>query len=111
MSDKTLEKLQARIMIQYEGSAGKGGRTIIYIYNRETLDTLNIKRQTYDNSQFIEVGDKMTLEGYECEVVQINFKLEDHLNKMEHGFGINLLSPTDPTNFNCQIGVFVKRLE
>lgn len=27
------------------------------LYNRESLDTLNIKRTTWDNSQFISVGD------------------------------------------------------
>jgi hypothetical protein len=36
----------------------------LYDYNREDLDALySIKKQTWDNSQFIEVGDILELEG------------------------------------------------
>jgi len=45
-----METLQARILIQH-----KQGATIAYLYNREAFDLLEIEKQTYDNSQFIEI--------------------------------------------------------
>jgi hypothetical protein len=106
------ERFYARILFSYADQGEKEGRVISYIYNREALDALYpIKKQTYDNSQFIEVGDIIELEGKKCIVKSINFKLEDHINEMGHGYGVNLYSPTDPTDFNCQIGVFVDWVE
>lgn len=112
MSAPKLEKFAMRILFKYFSQGDTQGREIAYIYNREALNELYaIKRQEFDNSQFIEVGDILILEGKECVVKEINFKLDDHLNEMEHGYGINLLSPTEPTNFNCQLGVFVDWVE
>jgi len=110
MSQKNLERFFTRLLFKYIGDDNHEGREIAYIYNRESLNELNIKRQKYDNSQFIEVGDLLTLENHKCKVVSINFKLDERLNDMSGGYGINLLSPTDPTDFNCQIGIFVERL-
>ena len=110
MTQHKLERFFARILFKYEPSNNKDGREIVCIYNRETLDQLNIKKQTFDNSQFISIGDIIELEGYKCKVVDINFKLYDQLNDMSGGYGFNLLSPTEPTDFNCQIGVFVERI-
>jgi hypothetical protein len=107
MEKNELERLQARILFNYEG-----GREIMYAYNRQVLESLNLKRHPNDNkSQFIEIGDIIELEGYQCKVVDINFKLEHTLYDMSGGHGINIYSPTEPTDFNCQIGVFVERLE
>jgi hypothetical protein len=111
MAQPNLEKFYARILFKYVAQGDRDGREISYIYNRESLDELKIEKQEWDNSQFIEIGQIITLEGYKCKVIEINFKLEDHINDMEHGYGINILSPTEPTNFNCQIGVFVERLD
>lgn len=106
-----LERFFARILFKYASKNDREGREIAYLYNRETFNELNIQRHKFDNSQFIEVGDTITLEGHKCRVVEINFKLDEHLNNMSHGYGINVYSPTEPTDFNCQIGVFVERLD
>lgn len=101
------ERFFARILISYNE-----GREICYIYHRQDFDAvLGIPKQTYDNSQFIEIGQELILEGYRCKVVNINFKLEETLYNMGGGNEVNMLSPSDPTDFNCQIGVFVERIE
>lgn len=111
MESEKLERLFARILFKYSTKVGQDGREIMYAYNRQVIDSLNIKKQTYDQSQFIEVGDILELEGHKCKVTEINFKLEPTLYDMSGGYGINLYSPTDPTDYNCQIGVFVERLD
>lgn len=103
------ERFFARILFSYSGD---NERSICYIYNREDLDNLlNIERIEWDNSQFISIGDIITLEGWKCEVVSINFKLEEKIHIMNNDYGINSMSPSDPTDFNVQIGVFVKRIK
>lgn len=97
-----MENLQVRIFIQHEK-----GATIAYLYNRESFDLLNIERQTYDDSQFIEIGNIIEFEGKKYIVKSINFKMEKKLHKTDNSIGINLYSPTDLSDFNCQIGVFV----
>lgn len=111
MDSRQLERLFARILFKYNTKGGREGREIMYAYNRQVIDSLNIKRHTYDNSQFIEVGNIIELEGHKCKVIEINFKLEPKLYEMIPGVGINIYSPTDPTDYNCQIGVFVERLD
>ena len=105
---KQPETFTIRLLFSYSGD---DERSICYIYNREDLDNLlNIEKQQWDNSQFISIGDIVTLEGYRCEVVRMNFKLEEKIQIMNNDYGINLLSPSDPTDFNCQLGIFVKRI-
>ncbi|CAD5276992.1 MULTISPECIES: hypothetical protein [unclassified Imperialibacter] len=112
MDTKDYEQLYARILFNYESKDGHQGREIMYAYNRQVLEGLKIKRDPYDKkSQFIEIGDILELEGQKCKVVNINFKLEPTLYDMSGGGGINIYSPTEPTDFNCQIGVFVERIE
>jgi hypothetical protein len=111
MQQNNLERFFTRLLFKYVGDDSHEGREIAYIYNRESLSELNIERQKFDNSQFIEVGNVLTLEGYKCKVVSINFKLLECLNVMSSAYGINLLSPTDPTDFNSQVGIFVERLD
>ena len=101
-----METLQARILIQH-----KQGATIAYLYNREAFDLLEIEKQTYDNSQFIEIGQILKIEGKKYRVESINFKMEEKLYEMNNQYGINIYSPTDPSDFNCQIGVFVNQLD
>lgn len=97
-----MEILQCRILIQHVQ-----GATIAYLYNRESFDLLGIKHHEYDNSQFIEIGHEFEYDGTRYVVKNINFKLEEKTYKMDHGYGINMYSPTDPSDYNCQIGVFV----
>ena len=106
-----LERLFNRVMFQYITKDGREGRVIMFAYNRQVLDTLNIKKSNWDSSQFIEVGDTLILEERNCKVVSINFKLEPKLYEMSNLSGINIYSPTEPTDYNCQIGVFVERLD
>lgn len=100
-----MEVLQTRILITHIN-----GAIIAYLYNRESFDLLNIQKQEYDNSQFISIGDTIEFDNSKYIVESINFKMENTLHKMNHGYGINLYAPTDPSDFNCQIGVFVKNL-
>lgn len=102
-----LERFYVRILIQHV----KGG-TICYLYNREALDgVLGIEKRKFDRTQFISIGDTLTIEGRKYKVENINFKLEESLDVMDGDYGVNLHSPTDPTDFNCQIGVFVESLD
>lgn len=106
------ERFFARILFKYVAQGEKEGRPICYVYNREGLDELlSIKKQEWDNSQFIEIGDIVILEGKKCIVKEINFKLDDHINNMQQGYGVNILGTSEPTDFNCQIGVFVDWVE
>ena len=100
------ERFFARILVEHEQ-----GATLCYAYNRESFELFNIARHEYDKSQFLEIGDILTFNERKYEIIKINFKLEDHLNEMGHGYGINVYGLTDPTDFNCQIGVFVKNAD
>lgn len=111
MKNKKLEPFLSRIIFKYRIPDAEG-RTIAYLYNRESLNELiNIKKHKEDNSQFITIGDIVILEGKKCKVVEINFKLDSETNDMTADYGINLLSPSEPTNYNCQIGIFVERID
>lgn len=101
-----MEKLQARILIK-----NVKGAIIAYLYNRESFDLLKIEKHSFDNSQFVEVGQLIEYNGAKYKVDQINFKMEETLQEMETGYGINMYAPTDPTNFNCQIGIFVDNID
>lgn len=112
MDKNEYERLYARILFNYASKSGEQGREIMYAYNRQVIEGLNIKRHPYDKkSQFIEIGDILELEGQKCKVVDINFKLEHTLYDMSGSAGLNLYSPTEPTDFNCQIGVFVEQID
>lgn len=107
--DDKLEKFYARVLIAY-----KDGGDICYIYNREVLDgMLNIKRHHDDKSQFISLGDILTIDKKKYKVVDMNFKLFDHIHDMVFArqYGVNAYSPSEPTNFNLQIGVFVELMD
>lgn len=97
-----MEQLQVRILLQHVK-----GATIAYFYNRESFDLLNIKKQKYDDSQFIEIGNIIEFENTKYVIKALNFKMEKQLFEMDNKYGVNLHSPTDPSDYNCQIGVFV----
>lgn len=97
-----MESLQVRILLQHVQ-----GATIAYFYNRESFDILNIEKKEYDNSQFIEIGNTLEYDERKYVVKEINFKMEEKLHEMDNKYGVNMYSPTDPSDFNCQIGVFV----
>lgn len=97
-----MENLKTRILIKHVE-----GATIAYLYNREAFDLLNIKKDKYDNSQFIEVGNPIVYNNSKYIVKEINFKMEHELRDMGQGYGISINSPTEQSDFNCQIGIFV----
>ena len=98
-----MEQFVARILIQHV----KGG-TIAYLYNRESFALLKVPKHTEDDSQFLEIGQTIEYEGKKYRIKEINFKLEKQMFDMNHGYGINMYSPTDPSDFNCQVGIFVE---
>jgi len=100
-----MEILQTRILLRHTQ-----GATIAYFYNRESFDLLNIDRQTYDNSQFVEIGQNIEYNGVQYVVRNINIKLEEKTFQMNNEYGVNLYSPTDASDFNLKIGVFVDSL-
>lgn len=99
-----MEQLLVRIYLQ-----NTQGAKIAYFYNRESFDLLNIERHTYDNSQFIEIGDIIDYSGERYKVKKINFKMDEHFHKVDNLYGVNIYSPTDLSDFNCQIGIFVEK--
>ena len=108
MADNQLERFFARIIFTFPHTETQAGREMAHIYNREDLNGFcEIPIEQFDKSQFIKIGDKLTLEGKKCEVKNIMFNLHDHINIMSHGRGVNLKSPTPPTDFNCSVVVIV----
>lgn len=101
-----MEALQARILIKHVK-----GAIIAYLYNRESFDLLRIEKQPNNNSQFIEINQIIEFDGEKYKVDHINFMMQEKLYDMNHGLGTNLYSPTDASDFNCQIGIFVVSIE
>jgi len=101
-----MEPLISRLLIAYN----EGG-IIAYLYNRESFDLLKIEKQKFDNSQFIEKGQIIEYDVKRYKVKSINFKMEEKLYKMDPRIGINIYAPTDPSDFNCQIGIFVEDIK
>jgi hypothetical protein len=99
-----MESLASRILITHEE-----GAIIAYLYNRESFNLLKTERQEYDNSQFIEIGQTIEYDGIRYIVKSINFKMEEKLYKINPKIGFNMYAPTDPSDYNCQIGVFVEK--
>ncbi|GEP52742.1 hypothetical protein FNO01nite_34140 [Flavobacterium noncentrifugens] len=98
-----MEQLQTRILIKHIE-----GAEIAYLYNRESFDLLNIKREDWDKSQFMQAGTTLEYNGTKYIVESVNFKMEPELYEAFNDVGINMYSPTDSMPHNCQIGVFVK---
>lgn len=94
-----MTKLFARICFIYIHEDRSPGRMAYINYDREDFEDLGIPLDDYDGSQFIEIGRKIIVEGYECEIKRVNVKLEPHL--FDSGGG---------NKHNCQIGVFVERM-
>ena len=88
-----------RIKFKYTTKDEREGRDIDHIYNRDQFDTLGIPIDKFDNSQFIEIGQEIDLEGHRCKVVKMNFKLYEQT--YSHGDG----------DFNSQVLVLVERLD
>jgi hypothetical protein len=100
-----MKHLQARILIK-----NLEGGMIAYLYNRESFDFLKIEKQTWDNSQFIEIGQVIEYNEKKYKVENVNFKMYSEFNKVDNTVGINMYSPTDLSDYNCQIGVFVSSM-
>jgi hypothetical protein len=98
-----MENLQLRILIKHAE-----GATIGYIYKKEALNLLNIPKEEYDNSQFLETGTKLEYDGNSYEVDSVNLKIYDKLQEMNHGKGISLDAIGDQSDYNCQLVVFVR---
>ena len=96
-----MEQLQARILIKHV----EGGKIIVCLYDREAFSLLNVEFK--EDFQFIEIGDIIIYDDVKYIVKRINFRMSKELHDMGHGYGINLYSPTEPSDFNCQIGIFV----
>lgn len=101
-----MENLQLRLLIQHVE-----GATIAYLYNRESFDLLNITPHKFDNSQFLELGQVIEYGGTKYRIEEINFKMEQNFHDINPNIGINLYSPSDPSGFNCQMGIFVKDID
>lgn len=100
-----MEQLHLRILINHVQ-----GAEIAYFYNRESFNLLNIIKQEYDQSQFVEIGDIIKINGEDYIVKNLNFKMENQLFNLNPEYGVNMYSPTDPTQYNCQVGIFVDNI-
>ncbi|QJD96646.1 hypothetical protein HH214_12525 [Mucilaginibacter robiniae] len=105
MSEQNLERLYARILVTFEN-----GSEVCYAYNRESLELLGLYKSEYDGSLFIEVGQAITYNEERFKIKKVNFKLYKELYEMGDGYGVNLYGITEPTDYNCQVGVFVERV-
>jgi hypothetical protein len=107
MDKEKIEPFMARVIFKYLQQGENEGRVISYVYSRQALNELVIiKQDSYDNSQFLEIGNELMLEGKKCVIKNINFKLEDHTHKMTNSTG-DIYDVELPLNFNCTIHVFV----
>ena len=106
MKNFNMERLINRILIAYE----EGGE-IAYLYNREAFGLLEVEKQKWDESQFLEIGNIINYQNQKFEIVDINFKLYKEISKVDNNLGINLYSPTDLSDYNCQVGIFVKAVK
>ncbi len=101
-----MEPFLSRILIQHVQ-----GAEIAYLYNRESFELLKIEKQEqFDNSQLIEIGQIIEYDERKFEVKSINFNMERKLFKM-NSTGFNLYAPTEPSDYNCQIGILVDDAE
>ena len=76
----------------------KDGGDIITVNDRQYLDTMRLKIDTYDKTQYIEIGHVIDLEDIPYKVVGINLNL---LNE-----SINF--PDSDVKYNLVINVFVE---
>ena len=97
-----LERLYARVKFSHVK-----GAELAYFYNRESLIPVGLKKETYEGADYLEIGNKIQLGETQYVIKEINFKLEPQLFDMSGGYGVNMLSPTDPTDFNVTVNVFV----
>lgn len=102
MTTQQPERLFTRVKIQHVK-----GKEFGNWYNRESLSGLSLKKDDFEGSEFLEVGNNIQLDGKEYIIANINFKLETELWDMSSRYGVNILSSTDPTDFNVTINVFV----
>ena len=105
-ADDDLEQFSARILFTGDHT------NELYIYNREVFNGLfNIAPSAVNNCQFVEIGDTLTLDSKRFKVKNINIMLYDKVQDMvwARQYGVNAKSPSEPTNFNLQIGIFVER--
>lgn len=80
---------------------------IIDIFNREDFNNeLNIPIHPDSKSQYIEVGDTLTVDEEKYKVVRINFMLFREMNE-KYKVQNTKLTPND---CSCQIGVFVEKV-
>lgn len=100
-----MEKFIARILI-----LNKVESEIAYLYNRESFDLLNVDKITWDKSQFLEIGKIITYDEKKYRIFDINFKFNSEMSEIDNSLGINNNSPTELSNYNCQIGVFVEAI-
>jgi hypothetical protein len=106
MKEPEFERLFTRLLITFEN-----GSEICYAYNRESLMTLGMFKLEYDESYFIELGHILTINDEKYEVVNINFKLYPELYDLSGNYGINMYGITEPTDYNSQVGIFVKSVK
>ena len=83
------------------------GAEIAYLYNREAFDMMNITKENFDNSQFIQIGTTISYNEEEYEVKEIKLRMFPETYEMNHSYGVNLYSPTEQADFNCEVLVFV----
>lgn len=101
-----MESIVTRILLAHED-----GGEIAYLYNREAFNLLNIEVHKPSKAQFIEIGQVVEYGDRKFKVKSLNLKFEPEMYNMDPNIGINVFSPTDPSDFNCQVAVFVEELD
>jgi hypothetical protein len=103
------EKFVCSIIICHEET----GKPISVIYNRESFDAvLNIERDSFDDDQYIRIGDILTIDETRYKVTGSQFHLSQYKldeNKQMKGDSMYSETPANPTN--CYLAVGVERLD
>ena len=104
MEERDSEKLLARLVFK-----NKNGKDLGYVYSRGGLKlTASVDLHPEDNSQFFNVGKEIRLNNAVYKIVEVVAKLDEFMNDMEHDYGYNAGSATEPTNFNLSVFITVE---
>jgi len=102
-----METFKLRILVQHVE-----GADIAILYTRDAFNELKIEKESIDNSCFISVGQVLTI--YENRYIVDHFSFKMYENLIEVGnkqYGMPSMSRIgEKADYNCQLGVFVKKI-
>ena len=107
MKNHNFEPIKTKIVFKRNSQNGSG--EILYIYNRESFDDLNIDKQSYDNSQLLRLNQEISIDGNNYKITEVYFKLEKDMVELNDSFHPNN-SKEGVMSHNSQVVVLVESL-